>query len=440
MGGIDKTGSFSFSIAYKLLLAVLFSRLLLPLLLGSGGVTTEVGLEGYLRVFSLGILTIFLLHHLSKFSFVYAYERSLIFIILSFFILVGVQFFLLDEKLFNIQGAIKYFFYFSFIAVSLFSAIVHADKTIDIILNICILLFAVVLVFYPYLIVTSGIDPVSALLLNEHRLHFLLQASNEDAHFMTTFFILVMVRLRHHKGWVIILTGLFYLALLYNGTRSAFLMAIVLPVIFFVLYKRKFVLSFIVLGIVFITSFSYVAEYVKVKFEGDLEVFEDPDAVLSGKQVGGSLSFRIAHLWVPMITYTNRESPIIGNGSNGWDIIAVKLLNSKKIESPHNTFVWTYINWGLVGLIGMFMLFAIPFFNMVRIYISNQGGKYQLLVVALICTWIEFFVWSMIANAYTVHGWVVLSLLIILSVAVKYAVYKTFDYEKESQNTHHKYA
>lgn len=441
MDGISKTGSYSFSIAYKLLLVVLLARFFLPLLQSGGqGVGSEVGIEGYLRVFSLGILSIFLLHHISKFSFVYAYERTLTTIMVCFVILVGAQFFLLDNKGFNIQGAIKYFFYLSFIAVSLFSAIIHSERTIQVILNICLLLFILVLIFYPYLIVSSGIDPLTALLSNTKRMHFLLHASNEDAHFMTTLFILVILRIRKHAGWALILTGLFYVALIYNGTRSAFFIAVLLPILFIILYKRRFVLSFIILGVIFISSFSYIEEYVKVKFENDLQVFENTDAVLSGKQVGGSFSYRIAHLWVPMVSYTSSESPIIGNGSNGWDIIAIKLLNSKKIESPHNSFVWAYVNWGLLGFVGLLMLFGVPFFSMIKIYLSNLGGKYQALVIGLICTWVEFFVWSMIANAYTVHGWVILALLIVLSVAVKHAVYKTSDYEKKSQSFNYKYA
>ncbi|MDF9799670.1 O-antigen ligase [Catalinimonas alkaloidigena] len=442
MDGIDNKSSHSFNVAYKLLLVVLLVRFFFPLLQLStlGNVSSEVGAEGYIRVLALGVMMIFLLQLLAKYSFTFAYERALTAVMTVFVILVGVQFFMLDNKMFNIQGAIKYFFYFTFIAVSLFSAIVHSDKTIQIILNVCLLLFILVLIFYPYLIATSGIDPLTALLYNEHRLHFLLHASNEDAHFMTTLFILVMIRLRKHRGWTLLLAGSYYLALIYNGTRSAFFIALILPILFFILHKKRFISSFVILGIIFITSFSYISEYVQVKFEKDLEVLEQTDTVLSGQEVGGSFSYRIAHLWVPMISYTNRESPIIGNGSNGWDIIAVKLLNNKKVESPHNTFVWAYVNWGIIGVFCMLMLFCIPFFSIIKIYLSKPDSKYQLLIVGLICTWFEFFIWSMIANAYTVHGWVILSLLIVLSVAVKYAVYKSSDYEKETQGINYKYA
>ncbi|MEK6477299.1 O-antigen ligase family protein [Catalinimonas sp. 4WD22] len=442
MDGIDNKSSYSFNIAYKLLLIVLLARFFFPLVQLStlGSVSSEVGAEGYIRVLALSILIVFLLQMLSKYSFIFAYERALTMTMIFFVILVVGQFFLLDNKMFNIQGSIKNFFYFSFIAVSLFSAIVYSEKTIQIILNVCLLLFILVLIFYPYLIATSGIDPFTALMYNEHRLHFLLHASNEDAHFMTTLFILVMIRLRKHKGWLFFVAGSYYLALIYNGTRSAFLIALILPILFFILYKKRFISSFVIIGIIFITSFSYISDYVQVKFEKDLKVFEQTDTVLAGQEVGGSFSYRIAHLWVPMISYTNRESPIIGNGSNGWDIIAVKLLNNKKVESPHNTFVWAYVNWGIIGVFCMLMLFCIPLFSIIKVYISKPNSKYQLLIVGLICTWFEFFVWSMIANAYTVHGWVVLSLLIVLSVAVKYAVYKSSDHEKETQNINYKHA
>ncbi|WKN32529.1 O-antigen ligase family protein [Porifericola rhodea] len=443
MDGIDNSkSSQSFNIAYKLLLILLLTRFFLPIIQSNalGEVSSEVGIEGYIRVLSLGILSIFLLHQMSRFSFIFTYEKGISLIAIAFVILVGVQFFILGDKSFNLQGAVKYFFYFSFIIVSLFSAINHPEHTINTIVKISLILFVTVLIFYPYLIIESGIDPVSALLYNEHRLHFLLHASNEDAHFMTTFFLLALYKVRKYPVWILILSILFIVALIYNGTRSAFIIALILPILYFILYKRRFILSTIIAGVIFIVSFSYVSEYIEVKFEEDLRVFEQSEKVLSGKEVGGSFSYRIAHLWIPMLTYTTQESPIIGNGSNGWDIVAVNILNNKKIESPHNTFVWAYVNWGIIGVIGITLLLSIPFFSLIKLYMRSNGGKYQSLIIILICTWIEFFVWSMIANAYTVHGWVVLSLLIVLSVAVKYAVYNTFDHEKESQSLNYKYS
>lgn len=185
--------SASFTIACWLLLSVLCVRLFLPLILGGvGGV--GVGLEGLARFICLGIIAIILIDHLSRFSFIFKYENNFIFLILSFIFLMLVQIFLVGNASFNLQGMIKYLFYFGFIIISLYGAIVFSDQSIHLLLNLCFFLFLSVLIFYPFMIIESGVDPITRLMNREGRMSFLLKTSNEDAHFMTTLFMLVLDR------------------------------------------------------------------------------------------------------------------------------------------------------------------------------------------------------------------------------------------------------
>jgi len=411
-----------FSVAYWSLLSLLLIRFATQLIPSMADGSGEVGLEGYTRVAFFGLLLLFVIYHASKFSFVWAYEPRIPLITLFFVIVVVAQFFILDNKAYNLQGSIKFLFYFFIILVSLFSAIVQPNYTVDRLLKLILFLFLAVLVCYPFLIVKSGIDPLTVLMDDRHRMHFLLGAANVDAHFMATLFMLSMLTLRKSKVLLLLVAGMLYLALLYNGTRSAFFIAILLPIVFYVLYTRRFLLALSVGFIVLLVSLPSIIEFVEVKFARDLEVFENPDTVLAGNEVGGSLSWRIANVWVPMVNYTSENSPIIGNGSNGWDIIIRTILSRDQVGAPHNTLVWAYVNWGIVGLLGALLLIFAPFVSLWKLYLKPKSNANQILVITLICAWIEFIIWSTFANAYQIYGWAVLCILYILYVAAKYAV------------------
>lgn len=410
--------SASFAIACWLLLFVLCIRLFLPLILGGiGGV--GVGLEGLARFICLGIISIILLDHLSRFSFIFRYENNLIFLILSFIFLMLVQIFLVGNTSFNAQGMIKYLFYFGFIVISFYGAIMHSDQSIRLLLNLCFFLFLSVLVFYPYLIVESGDDPITRLLKREGRMSFLLKAANEDAHFMTTLFMLVFVKIRKYKMLCIIVACIFYIALIYNGTRSALMLSFILPVVSYILLKRKFVTSAIIIGLIVLFSLPYLITFIETKFEAELAILDNTEEVMAGQEAGGTLSWRITYLWVPSIEYVLTHSPIIGYGSNGWDIIIPKILNGET-ASPHNFFIWSFVNWGFVGLILLLALIATSIYYIWRSYLRDKNEDDQLLSIALLCAWAEFIIWSLVANANNSEGWTIFCILIVFSICVKY--------------------
>lgn len=413
--------SLSFRIACCLMLTVLFIDIAPPLLTGRNDIVVAgVGIEGIARFLSLGIIVIILADHLHRFSFVFQYEQKILFLLLFFLLIVMAQLIWVDEKFFNAQGAIKYLFYFGFIAISFYSAIVHSDQTIHTLLNICFVLFLAVLVFYPYLIISSGQDIITRFLNSNERMSFLLKAANEDAHFMTTFMMFAFVKLRKRKLWLVAVAFLFYVALIYNGTRSAFVMAFILPVVYYVLYKRNIILSSLIIVGVVLLMLPYLSTFIETKFSKDLKVLEESDKVLSGKGVGGNLSWRIAHVWVPTVNYTWEHSPWVGNGSNGWNIISAKVLSNRESASPHNFFVWAFVNWGIIGVILLLALMSIPVLYVWKAYIQEKNKDDLSITIALMCAWIQFFVWSFIANSFNFQGWVVLSLLIVFSIAIKY--------------------
>lgn len=407
--------SVSFNIACWILVIVLAIRLAWNFT----GANIGFGMEGLARIGSLGIMAVLLLDHTTRFSFVFKYEKALSLLIVTFLFLMVVQCAYLDNTVFNIQGSIKFFFYFGFILICLYGAIIYSDDAITTLLNICVLFFMSVLIFYPYLIAESGVDPITRLLKSDSRAFLLLQASNEDAHFMTTLMMLVYLRLRKNKVLVIGLASFFYLAMIYNGTRSALMIAILQPIIFYILYKRKFVSSAIVLTVVILLSLPYLTTFIESKFEKDLAVLTEAEDLAKGKEVGGTFSWRIAHLWLPVLDYTFEHSPVIGHGSNGWDIVIPKILNGES-NAPHNFFIWSLVNWGLIGLVLIILLFYIPIKYVIRAYLRNEDDDDRFTSVALICAWMEFLVWSFLANSNNSEGWTILCILIVLSISLKY--------------------
>lgn len=408
----------TFVIACGLLLFVQYLRLLWPLVMGGGG-GAGVGLEGIARVAFLGIIVIILIDHLSRFSFVFRYENKLIFIIVSFLFLIFTQFFLVDYAVYNLQGSVKFLFYFGIIMISLYGAIVYSDQSIHILLNICLFMFLSVLIFYPYVIAESGESFMTRLLQGERRLYFLLRAGNEDAHFMTTLAMLAFVKMRKYKILCIAIAAFFYVALIYNGTRSALMLSFILPVLFYILLKRKFITSSIVVGLIVLVSLPTLTTFLETKFEKDLAVLEKTDEVMEGEKVEGNLSWRIAYLWMPTVKYTLEHSPIIGNGSNGFDIVAVRILKTVG-GSPHNFFVWSFVNWGAIGLILVLALMGTSIRYIWQAYWRDKDENDQYVNIALLCAWMEFIVWSLIANSNNDEGWTIICILVVFSICVKY--------------------
>ncbi len=421
--------SVSFVLACWLLIAVLYVRLLWPRIAGGGGSAMSFGMEGMVRLLCLGIIIVILVDHLNRFSFVFRYEKNFITTILAFLFLMVAQVFIVGNISMNLQGSVKYFYYFGFLAIALYGTIVYSDHSIRTLLNASMILFFSVLIFYPYLIVNSGQDPLTRLLSEGNREHFLLGASNEDAHFMTTLFMLVFVKVRKHKLLTIALACLFYLALIYNGTRSALVIAFLLPIIFYILYKRKFVMSAIVVSIIVILTLPYLTTFFQSKFEKDLAILDNTEKVVSGQEHGGSLAFRITRVWAPTITHTLKRSPFVGFGSNGFYLASQKVLG--EAASPHNFFIWTFVNWGFIGLFLMLMLFYIPISYAWKAYMRESNQDELFTIIALLCAWFQFIVWSMVANSDNAEGWVILCMLIVFSIAIKYK-----DFSRDLLSTH----
>ena len=428
----------SFTIAYWMLLAVLAVDLIPYVLFGKDEIFVGgIGLDGLVRFIALGVLVVILIDHLTRFSFVFRYERKIVVVILLFFLIMLVQLFWVNQAVLNLQGAVKFIFYFCFIVISLYSAIIYSDTTIQTIINISLYLFLAVLAFYPYLIVTSGQNIVSRFFDNEARMHFLLKAGNEDAHFMTTLMMLVFLKLKKNKVILIAVGLIFYVALVYNGTRSALFMALVLPVLYYIFYKKRFVASFVIIVLVTFATLPYMNTLIEAKFSKDLKVFQETDKVMAGEKVGGNMSWRITHVWLPTVHYTWDHAPFTGNGSNGWNIVGAKVISGGESASPHNLFIWAFVNWGLIGACLLLALMGIPILYVWRSYWQEDDPKDLAVIIALLCGWLEFIVWSSLANSYNLNGWVVLSLLIVCSIAVKYkdfcrnlmSVHESFNYK-----------
>jgi len=381
--------------------------------------------DGYFRFASLCIVFILLLGQFkTKYSYLLARERSLLISFFLFLSLLGTQFFIVDDKFLHFRGCTRYVLYFACVLLSFYSCFYYGEKSRDILVSVAVVLFFSVIIFYPYVIYKFGL-PFSERLQTSARLAFLLGAGNEDAHFMASLFPFVLAKFDKRKFLTAGLIIFLFVALIYNGTRSAFLMSGITVLLYYTLVTKKKWLLIGLIGTLVAAFLLIILPFLYLKFENEMGIFFDFSDLLQGKFIGGNFSGRLSFIWLPTIEYTIKNSFWMGFGNSGWMEVGSKValtnifLRGWVVASPHNFFVWSFVNWGILGL----MLLIYPMFKGV-IYSwytlkTSSTLNQKKVSVAIFCSWICFINWCMIANSNGVHGWTVLILLILLSIANK---------------------
>ncbi|MCK4821587.1 hypothetical protein KA005_37825, partial [bacterium] len=296
-----------------------------------------IGLPGYFRFAISGVVGILFLGQLKKYSYVLAQQRGLCVAIFLFFLILAIQFFIVDDKVLHLQGSVKYFFYFTCLLLSLYSCYYDSKNARNALVIVAIILFASVIFFYPYIICKAGMNPYERLTVYM-RSSFLLRAGNEDAHFMLTLFPFLLAKFHGKKFLTIVFLVFCFLALIYNGTRSTLVMAPIVTLLYYnIISKRKLLLGGLLTALI-VAGMSALPQILALMFEKEMGLILNYQDFLYGNYVGGNLSRRVSFIWLPTIKDTIQNSFWVGYGSNGWSLVAGKVammgfMNGKYVAS-----------------------------------------------------------------------------------------------------------
>jgi len=383
-----------------------------------------ISIAGFYRMAALGVVGLILIGNSRNYFPVWMRHKRFILVLFAFQGLMLLQIPLVDNPRLHLQGAVKFFFYTSILIVAIEGCYFHAKDVISFLNKAFILLFFSVAIFYPYIIYKSGMSPFERF-FNPSRLSFLLGAGNEDAHFMMTLMPFTLAAIFKRKVITGIFLVLFALALFYNGTRTTLMMFIIIVALFYFLMSRNRYFLLLIAALILWWATPYLVLFFRALFAGEMNLFVNFQRFLRGEYIGGNLSGRLTYIWLPAVTHTLQHSPWIGFGNNGWLELGrsnIQLLHPYwgiTLPSPHNFFVWSFVNWGFAGLAMIVYLYAQGIAGSWRsmgAFIHRQRSSQA---VALFCSWLSFFSWSLIANVNGTHGWTVFIVLLILTLAQK---------------------
>jgi O-antigen ligase len=385
-----------------------------------------IGVPGILRLLFLSILFFIMGLNLKRFNPVLKYERKSIFIVLLILYLF-VQLFFLSNFAYQFQGSIKYYFYFSLMLIGLYNAYVEGALTSNKLVKLAVIFFFMIIVFYPYVIMSSGLSVSERLQHSNLRLGYLLQAGNEDAHVLVSLFPFVLVKLNTKRFFSKVVFLILLVVLFYNGTRSALIMGIFVTALFYFLGTKNKYLFGLISFIVLLILLPFVYNIFVILFKKEFAFFQNIDQFLQGGFTQGNLAGRITYIWVPTVLYTIKNSLMFGFGSNGWQIVASKVTwfsFQGTYYSPHNLFVWIFVSWGLIGLTLFIGFYYSQFLLAYRNY-KNSTENLRVITIAVLCSFFAFLAWSFIANAHGAHGWTVLIISVLINISNKYQIKKS---------------
>jgi len=385
----------------------------------------SIALEGLIRFILFTSLTIIFLKKINQIKSTFLKEKKIFIFIILFVILTFLQIFFLKNKLYHIQGTIKYLFYLLCILLSIYSLHNNGVQVRDKLIIVIYILFFSVVIFYPYLIIRSGLSLGERLTLTGIRFSMILGAGNEDAHFMVTLFPFILYSLYKKKFLLISIIILSTVVLIYNGTRSTLLMFCFVVLLYFTITNKNKILMPLLIVILIFTVGESVGNIFITQLEGEKGIIFNFNDFVQGRVSEGNLAGRYNSTWMPTVLYTIKNSLWIGFGNNGWSEVALNAIGYENISNswvsvaPHNFFVTCFCNWGLLGLTLFIYLFyhyvKYSFLCLKKALTFNQ----KRISTALLCSWISFLSWSMIANSSGTAGWTVLVILILLTIINK---------------------
>jgi hypothetical protein len=326
----------------------------------------------------------------------------------------------------HLTGSIKFTAIFLAFQYTIFALkIGNAEKFVKILSLLLLIVYLGIILQYPILAIQSGVNPAKLLasfgqIGSRLQLAGFFGSANEDAHAATTLLPIALFFVGKSRGYklkflTVSLLILHFFALLYNGSRSP--LVITLPILL-ILYFTKFSIKNL---IVFLTG---LPVFISVGYIFNTLVLSQ--AFASESATEGTFGWRVEQVWKPALEYTTTHSLFFGFGSRGWEHVSVSALwisqGENGLVSPHNTFIWSYVSWGLLGLASL-ILFLIILLSYALQSSNVSDPETARLGKALFCSVCGYIIWSLVANSHFDQGWIVLTTLASLIAALRIYTY-----------------
>lgn len=158
-----------------------------------------------------------------------------------------------------------------------------------------------------------------------------------------------------HKGLIIFLMLLFFLTLSAGIGRTGYLAFVILsPLIAYNLVGQRHILKVAVVAVLIIGALFLSPTVLDriILVVNDIKAFQESNPYTS---VGMRL-----RMWQGAVEIF-LENPILGVGTGGWYQLAMEELSPRfhKFNQPHNSYLFIAANFGIIGLIILFWIFAI---------------------------------------------------------------------------------
>jgi O-antigen ligase len=276
----------------------------------------------------------------------------------------------------------------------------------------------------------SGYNLLGYTRTNQHRLSGIFKDEYIlGSFFLKTYFIFLSLfvfykDLREKKNELIyILINCFFGILIFlSGERSAFFLFIFALILSFILLnqiKFRFMLKFILLFIIIITSISILDGNIRDRiFKNTLEQFTNKDKselyIFTEVHHGHYMSAKL------ML----RENPFFGVGPKNFKIKCkerqYKHYKARCEIHPHNYYVQLFSELGFFGGIFLLLIFLVIFFKLFKIFIKNDKEK-DSITILLIALFI--FLWPIVPHGNFFNNWN------IIQIIMSFSFYKHLSYK-----------
>jgi hypothetical protein len=348
------------------------------------------------------------------------YKFFQLFFILLLFMVIEIPFH--QYPIDHLSGSIRFFVYWIGLMLVLMSKQIDLNNKI---INFFIIIIFMLIIQLPFLIYFVSSQNLKDLLSGNFshfgRLGFLFGSGNEDANMLAAIYPFMLMKIKRNYLLYIYL-GIVLVAILINGTRTG-LVYFLISSIFILYYFTKAKLIFILplIGFFYILFYTSLIDILIFRIWDEVKIMDNN--ILDKKVQEGNLSLRL-YSWFQSIKEVSSESPLIGFGAGSWDRIGHKvgMITAEGVtDSPHNLWVWLYVQWGIIGIIPYIVIvnkiFVLAIINF-RFYSKNKqlANEYKLSVITLF-SFIGYLVWATMSNAWGDFGMTIFLFLTILIIA-----------------------
>lgn len=356
-----------------------------------------------------------------KRMYIYKYKpyRELVTIIFLFFVYMVLQSVILGDYQ-GLIGVNRYLLYFSFL---LLIVIYGNQNNVILIFRLASILFVLMIILYLLQFIRTGLP----LGFRITRPQVLFGNANEDGGVLSVVFPLFIYHFRKQRNIIFFFTIIILpIVVFLNGTRASIFSIMLTIIVLILIFVRINILRMFLL---FVLPFLVYYLSVKILTPEDIHTIKNMRDLqsLGINQLRGNLASRIGGIWILAFEYIVKTSPLIGFGNSSWDNIVENaniyyMSAGRRIyeRSPHNFFIVWLGNFGFIGMVFLFVFFKQYFFTKIRITINNRSDEFMFITFGMVCPLISFFIWGMFANAYSIDGWIILTMLMGISGIYKY--------------------